>query len=163
MDKRVRQRVAREAAVLPPLPETASKLAVELHQRADAMLRVRLENIEVYVNNLMDRMIAEVLERALKPVLDERIRKIVDAGVTRLLLQEEIERQLRETVASPQVLEEVGQVIKERLGTHIWHCADEYAKQIAPTRAEIIAKDALDELQRYYGSSGILAADGERK
>ncbi len=162
VDKRAKQQVARQAATLPPLPETASALAVELHQRADAMLRVRLDNIEVYVNNLVDQAVGEVVRRAMEPAITARVSDLVKERLSAVSLPG-FDQALAEVVASMDLRKDWLREITNHLSNHVWKLLQERVAQIAPTVAERLARDALEEVQRYYGAAGILAADGGSK
>jgi len=157
--KRFIRKVEKEANLLPDLPATGSQLALELHERAQSWLKIRLENVETSVNSLVDALLKKMVDERFMRKVGETVERAIEERVKELLptlLQHHVD-QLPSTISEAQVADWVKDTARRTLESNVNRLANERMKAIAGTEAERLVSRAIEELDRYYGASGLLA------
>lgn len=155
-----RRRAARAAALLPSLPDTATELAQKLHERAQNMLKIRVELIEDTVNQMFDQtlhaMVREACDYQLRSYVAKVIQKIVEEKAPAL-----VEKILGPAMTELKTTEWREKECRNRLDEAVKTRFDGAIKELAETEAENLAKETMKEVKRYYGAAKLLAEEGD--
>jgi hypothetical protein len=124
------------------------------------MLKIRVELVEDTVNQMFDQtlrsMVREACDYQLKAYVSKIIQKIVEERAPKL-----VDEMLSPVVAELRTIEWREKECRSRLDDAVKRRFEEVCKQIAETEAEGLARDAMQEVKKYYGAAKLLAGEGD--
>jgi len=165
----------RNERVLPPLPESATRLAQEIHERAQRALAEKLATVEAQVRSCVDQAIQKAVGaaigmsdpwgrldpngkvgKAIQAAAEGRISSAVSAAVEVYFAG----APLGELLGKDE-LDKIRARIRAEMANAVEVQARKLAEQLVAPAAERLAQEALEQLQAYYGAAKLVAAEGK--
>lgn len=153
--------------VMPPLPESATRLAQEIHERAERALAAKLDGIELQVAAMVDTIVETSVREILgvqsgrissvSPIgmrivaaAEPRVVEVISAAVERIFSQPP------ETLLDPGAISDVRNRLRYSITSKVDAEVTKRVAELTPAFAERLVTEALRQVEQYYGAAKLI-------